>query len=232
MTFPIYHCDKLLFRDGAPAMSLDCCCDYYLCCGDCFFPVGPGVSSPNPFEDTGGPTRIENLRIEATYSGPFPCADGETFLDSPFIANQIGPSTHLVSFAGFQCFPGDEDNDQVGLIVKFSRCEFRVPHSYKNMGNPLCPGDEYDDQIIMNIRYMGGGIWNFGSGVGSLNTTGGCEGTISHTITYPPTPPGTLSLTVVTTWDVIREFPPGKSAADYECPSPGIIDAITGNVGS
>jgi hypothetical protein len=227
MTFPIYHCDKLLFRDGSPAMSLDCCCDYYLCCGDCFFPVGPGVSSPDPFQDTGGPTRIENLRVEISFPNPLDCGDGVTFLEGPIIGEQIGPSIHLVSFAGFQCFPGEEDTDQVGLIVKFSRCEFAVPYSFKNMGNELCPGDSYDDQIIMNIRYMGGGIWNFGSGVGTQNTTGGCEGTISHTITQDVFP----FQTVVTTWDVIREFPPGKSAADYECPSPDAPDALglTGN---
>lgn len=221
MSFPIYHCDKLLFRDGAPAMSLDCCCNYYLCCGDCFFPVAPGVSSPDPGLDTGGPTRIENFRIELTYPSPILCSDGVTYIDGPIIGEQIGPSIHLVSFAGFQCFPDDEDSDQVGLVVKFSRCQFRVPYSFKNLGNPLCPGDSYDDVTFITIRYTGNGIWNFGD-FGSFNTTGGCEGTISHTVTQDVPP----FATQVTSWDVIREFPPGKSAADYECPSPDAPDAL------
>jgi hypothetical protein len=220
VTFPIYNCGKILFRDGVPAMSLDCCCDYYVCCGDCFFPVSPVISEPDPFVDIGGPTRIENLRLVLSWPDPgYPCSDGETFL-TEYIQEQVGPSQHLVNAVGFPCFSGGDDTT---ILVKYSRCTFNVFY-FPVEGSVVCPEDDLPTAPIpITIRYAGNGNWDFsGPGALGLRTTGGCDGTISHTFTLDVFPFTTQTIT----WDVIREFPPGKSAADYECPSPGVQDAL------
>lgn len=52
MSFPIYYEGKILFRDGEPAFSTDCCCGCP-CEGRCIFVDGSGITSLFLFRDDG-----------------------------------------------------------------------------------------------------------------------------------------------------------------------------------
>ena len=52
MAFPIYYEGKILFRDGQPAFSTDCCCECP-CNGICVFRSGGGITGLFLFRDDG-----------------------------------------------------------------------------------------------------------------------------------------------------------------------------------
>jgi hypothetical protein len=212
MSFPIYNCGKILFKDGDPAMSKNCCCKYYVCCADCFFPVSPEISE-DPFVDIGGPTQIKNWKREVTRDTPYTCEDGAVVEDNP-VFMQDGPSKHLVNAIGFSCFP-DDDLDDASIFVKYSRCTFEIPVLLQNQPYPNCPEIDIGGSFPATIQYLGNGRWLMGNGRIGL---GGCDGTVVSGNVYVDST-GALTTDIVT-FTVERVFPPGKSAADYECPNP------------
>jgi hypothetical protein len=100
MTFPIYYNGKILFRNGKPATSKDCCCGCLFdfdCIGNCWFPVAqPQLLTLAEYESqtlelqqfqVGGPTQIKNFYYEIS-TEQFGIAQYWT---------QVGTSTHAIT---------------------------------------------------------------------------------------------------------------------------------------
>jgi len=77
MGFPIFYNGKILFRNGKPAFSVNCCCDS-ICINDC------GAVLDGVFLE------VRTLKMEASGQFAWTYNDG---VDS-FVANQSGPVEH------------------------------------------------------------------------------------------------------------------------------------------
>lgn len=70
MSFPIFNCGSILFRNQKLAFDVACCCGYMIpCCSPCYFPVGPQLPYTSDklgavLLEEGGPSQIQNFRWE------------------------------------------------------------------------------------------------------------------------------------------------------------------------
>jgi hypothetical protein len=114
MTFPIYNCGKLSFKDGKPLFNPDCCCWLIPCCSDCYFPVA------NRAED------VPSLGVEGAQVGGPSTISGFYALIQDLTAGvdswyeQDGVSTHAIR-KGFISI-----DDNCDYMILTSRCFWTI----------------------------------------------------------------------------------------------------------
>ena len=128
MTFPIYYNGKILFRNGKPATSTNCCCGCFFtfpCCGPCWFPAPQDASRifiPNPADQnfgtvTGGPSEITGYYQESINTSPVYAAQ---------IFTQNGPSYYNVSRRF--CYNDAQQQIQGSQIIwTMTSCQWFIP---------------------------------------------------------------------------------------------------------
>jgi hypothetical protein len=121
MGFPIYYCGQILFRDGRPAFSKDCCCGYFIpCCGNVYWPVDPNRKETH-FNlgigggQLGGPSQIINFQLLVT----------DIITGSTTTYTQVGLSVHAI-------LGTDVSPDDCGIVVErlSSRCFWVVTTNF------------------------------------------------------------------------------------------------------
>jgi hypothetical protein len=186
VTFPIYNCGKISFRDGMPAISKRCCCWLVPCCSDCYFPVAnrqsdiPSLGSNG--SQIGGPSTITGFYAQVTDT-----IEGETEFETQTTFEQNGESVHAIQY---NFISTDPDCDYFQLQ---SRCFWTVPTHYVYESDAGIS----EGNIGVTVTYTTNGGWVAsleGGGFIFSNPTKltGCSGLMSwedETSRYESSPP-------------------------------------------